>query len=173
MIDYGYGVSLGCLRIENMEFYRHERNKYNCRRWCRQFSLIDENDQVEWYHSQREDPRIMMFEIVDRSKNPVGVCGLTDIDFRNRRAEFSCWISEDAKRKGNAKKALKTLFKYGFNELGLNIIWGETIDNNPAIELFKSLGMVFEGTRRDFYLKAGQLYDAHLLSVKSNEVNYD
>lgn len=173
MIDYGFGVSLGPLKLDHLDFYRIERNDKDCWRWCRQHTLIDEIDQQEWYERQRCDRSVQMFEVVDKANLAVGVCGLTDINHLHQRAEFSCWIAKGSQRKGYAMSTLKTLFKYGFEELNLNVIWGETLDHNPAIHAFQRLGMVFEGTRRDYYYKAGQFYDAHLLSIKKGEVCYN
>lgn len=172
MIDYGFGVKLGPLKQENLEFYRLERNDMQCMRWCRQYKLIDEMDQAQWYHEQREDPSILMFEIIDNASNPVGVCGLTDINHLHQRAEFSCWIAQHVRLKGLCRKALKTLFKYGFDELHLHQIWGETFQDNPASDLFVSLGMKLDGVRRDFYFKNGRWIDCKLYSLKSYEILY-
>jgi RimJ/RimL family protein N-acetyltransferase len=99
----------------------------------------------------------------------VGVAGLTSIDRLARRAEFSLYIGPEHHGEGYGRKALIALFTKGFRDLGLNLIWGESFDGNPAIRLFESLGMIREGTRRDFYFKDGRFIDAHLFSIRSTE----
>ena len=104
------------------------------------------------------------------NNDPVGVCGLTDIDYPNSRAEFSCWISPDFQRFGYATSALKTLFVHGFFDLNLNQIWGETFDKNPALSLFtEKLKMAYDGTRRRFYFRDGEYIDSHLVSLLRSE----
>lgn len=172
MIDYDKGVVLLPLQNKHVDFYRKCRNKPEIRGWCRQVGLISEQDQEKWFKAQNDDKTIQMFEVwcdpmIDGK--PSGVCGLTSIDMHVRKAEFSLWIDPDKQRRGIAKKALHTLFNYGFDELGLNIIWGETFSENPARHLFKKIGMHVEGTRRDFYYKNGKHIDAILFSAKAHE----
>lgn len=100
------------------------------------------------------------------------MCGLTSIDHLHQRAEFSLYVGPQYRKRGYAKETLKTLFSYGFVALNLNCIWGETFDGNPAAKIFESVGMVREGTRRDFYFKKGKFIDCHLYSVKRSEWAY-
>lgn len=172
MINHGHGCLLGPLQDKHVDYYRKNRNNLLIRRWCRQTGLISEADQQKWFKRQNDDPTIQMFEVYPDDVDggvPWGVCGLTSIDLHARKAEFSLWIAPDKHRKGMAKKALKTLFSYGFDELGLNVIWGETFEDNPAKFLFKKLGMHVEGVRRDFYFKNGKHTDAILFSLKDHE----
>ena len=146
----------------------HERNHPEIRRWCRQTGLIDDISQVNWYEWQSQDPNTRMYAIVADGE-AVGVCGLTSIDHVTRRAEFSLYTFFNHQRKGYARRALRLLFEHGFKDLNLHLIWGETFDGNPAIELFSQMGMKVEGCRRDFYFKDGKYLDAFLLSLKEDE----
>ena len=168
MIDYGQLVKLGPLRKSNLEEYRIARNSIGIRQWCRQTDLISEEDQIDWYANQRTNPTIRMYEIMSK-ENPglgLGVCGLTDIDQVNQRAEFSLYILADHRNNGFGKAALLTLIQHGFNSLNLNSIWGETFEGNPAWSMFVKVGFNLEGTRKDFYFKKGKFIDCHLYSVQ-------
>lgn len=167
MIDYGFGVFLGPLRQDNLGEYYADRNDSAIWQWCRQNDLLKIGDHIEWFNRVTKDcPKIKMYEIVEpETFNYLGVCGLTDIDMTNSRAEFSLYISRDKQRKGYAEAALKTLFCHGFMNLNLNQIWGETFDENPAIDLFKKIGMHYDGTRREFYFRQGRYIDCHILSL--------
>jgi UDP-4-amino-4,6-dideoxy-N-acetyl-beta-L-altrosamine N-acetyltransferase len=177
LIDFGYGVRLTTLESEHLESARVWRNNEKIRKWCRQTDIISLFDQYNWYNRMRADSSIKMYVIETekgRSKfMPIGVCGLTSIDTHNRRAEFSLYIAPEYQRQGHSKAALKTLLKHGFNNLNLNLIWGETFDGNPAAKMFEQLGFVKEGTRREFYFKEGRYIDAHLYSVKREEVAWN
>lgn len=194
MLDFGYGVTLEPLDSKHLELIRGWRNDPRIHNWCRQNDLITDVAQKLWFEKQSQDASIKMYLITvglppDNSSptdydvyelvktpitdNRVGVCGLTSIDLWNRRAEFSCYVGPDFQNKGYATAALKTLFRHGFENLGLNIIWGESFDGNHAMNIFRKLGMKDEGIRRDFYFKKGRFIDAHLISIKRDELNVE
>lgn len=169
MIDYDHGVYLVPLKVKNLETYRLARNEPCIRDWCRQTGEISQQQQERWFESQDLDKAIMMFEIHSFSKGLVGVCGLTDIDHLNRRAEFSLYIMREHQKTGQAKKALSTLLAFGFKELNLNMIWGESMEGNPAIKLFKDLGFQETGYRPDFYFKNGSYLNAYFYCIKADQ----
>ena len=172
-------IFLGPLDSALKDMIRKWRNDPSIYRWCRQNDLITDLDQDAWFEKQNADPRIRMYAIGVKTENskgevttkPVGVCGLTDIDLVNRRAEFSLYIAPHMQRQGIAPIALKLLFGRGFEDLGLNVIWGETFAGNHALKVFERLGMKVEGVRREFYFKEGKFIDASLVSMTREEWN--
>jgi len=134
--------------------------------WCRQNDLLDWNTHCAWFDKLGLDKSIKMYLIETENKIPIGVCGLTDIDLINQRAEFSLYIAKEFQSRGYGKLALITLIKNSFDGYPLNNIWGESFENNPAIEMFKKLGLKLEGIREEFYFKNGKFIDAHLFSIK-------
>ncbi len=169
MIDWGFGVHLGPLDRTHMGLIREWRNDYGVFRWCRQNDLISDSRQTQWYERIQQDPTVKMYMVNSPEETPVGVAGLTSLDWANRRAEFSLYIAPSQQRRGYARKALQTLFTHGFYTLGLNCIWGESFDGNPAIGIFEALGMKPEGVRRAFYFREGRFNDAYLFSLLSTE----
>jgi len=169
MIACGHGVTLYPLDEDYIESFRRVRNHPAIRRWCRQVGLISREDQKKWFKNQQSDPTIQMFQIYNRIERVSGVCGLTSIDLVNARAEFSLYIFPTDHRQGLGRGALKTLLDYGFKELNLHQIWGETFDGNPAMRLFTDLGFKKDGTLRDFYFKNGEYIDAHRISILRSE----
>jgi len=150
------------------------RNDWRLIQFTRQWDLINEVEHQDWFDRQARDPATRMYKIMFKcgdAEGPVGVCGLTSIDYRNSRAEFSLYIIPEFKRRGIGKNALSLLLKHAFLNMGLNLVWGETFDENPAIPMFESLGMVKEGTRRAFYFKEGKRIAAHLYSITREEWN--
>ncbi len=169
MIDYGFGVVLSRLDWgKHSELTLGWRNHPSIRAWCRQNDLLHEQTHFQWFERQAKDPSIQMYAVGTPGET-VGVCGLTDLDLVNRRAEFSLYIGPEHQRKGFARAGLKTLLSHGFNAYGLNLIWGESFEGNPAMELFKSLGMKGEGIRRDFYFRDGKFVDAYLWRLLRRE----
>ena len=169
MIDFGEGVKLGSIDREHLKDMRESRNEYSTWKWCRQPSLISQIDHESWYEWQAKDKNTRMFSIQAPSMSFVGVCGLTSIDWVTRRAEFSLYIVSHYRKRGFAKAALKTLLSHAFNDLNLRLIWGETFEGNPALDMFLSIGMVHDGVRRDFYFKDGKYIAANLVSIRNDE----
>jgi len=168
MIDFGFGVKLGPVDPLQGRELMGWRNKYTIRRWCRQYDLIAPGNQVAWHDKIVRDPNISMYSIVSGDKT-VGVCGLTDIDQHNRKAEFSIYVEPGHMGKGLGKTALQTLICHGFANLGLNRIWGETIMGNPAAGLYGALGFEFEGRLRESYFKAGKMVSSEIWSILESE----
>jgi len=170
MIDHGYGVTLDVIPddIEVLKKLINWRNDPNIWKYCRQADLITWQHHMNWYDNHSFNNSNHMY-LIKSDREPVGVCGLTSIDLINRRAEFSCYVGCEHQRSGYAKRALKTLFRHGFEALNLHLIYGETFLGNPALAFFKSLGMVEEGVRRDFYYKSGRYIDAAIISLKRDE----
>jgi [ribosomal protein S5]-alanine N-acetyltransferase len=170
LIDFGFGVALGPISDTIAELLRLWRNDPKIYKWCRQVGPLEKFEHAAWLKSlEAGRPDVKMFSIIVENAS-VGACGLTSIDWINRRAEFSLYIAPEDQRKGYARAALKTLLKHGFESLNLHLIWGETFDGNPAAKMFEALGFRKEGTRREFYFKEGRYIDAHLYSVKREEV---
>jgi RimJ/RimL family protein N-acetyltransferase len=161
-------ITLGPLDSKFVEHIRHWRNDYRIYKWCRQTDPIADVAQQDWYERQAKDPTIRMYALMEADAI-VGVCGLTSIDWTNRRAEFSLYIDPELHGSGLGKQALTALLNHGFKVLNLNCIWGETFQDNPAAKMFESLGFKKEGTRRQFYFREGTFINADIYSILSSE----
>lgn len=173
MIDYGFKVKLGPLNKENLEIYRLSRNSVSIYRFCGQYDLITKEDQERWFNNQISNRHSKMFEVINGKDELVGVCGLSDIDHVHRRAEFNIYVVPEYQGNGYSREALQCLFKWGFNSLNLNLIWGETLENNhTAIILFEKLGMKRDGYRRSYYYKDGVYLGAYMFSLLGEECSF-
>ena len=170
MIDFGEIVKLGPIDFIGADKIRSWRNDYSIWKWSRQNDLLLMQNQTDWLNSLPHRGDAKYYSIVSLTNNGVGVCGLSDIDPVSRRAEFSIYIAPNEQGCGYAKPALKTLISHGFNNLGLNTIWGETFtENERASKLFESIGFKLEGVRRSHYFKDGKFTDSKLYSILFDE----
>lgn len=172
MIDFKYGVALGPIDRVHKDRMRAWRNDMRVYSWCRQNDLISDFQQDRWMEAQSQDGSQHMYSVLvntGASHEFCGVAGLTNIDWANRRAEFSLYIAPSMHRKGLGQKALMTLVTHAFLNLGLHVVWGETFAENPALRMFKRVGFQEEGIRRDFYFKKGRFIHAHLVSMTEAE----
>lgn len=166
------GISLAPINSSDLEKLRAWRNDYTIWQWCRQNDVISDVEHAAWFERQSKDPATRMYKIQRRLSSAVetiGACGFTSIDQLNRRAEFSLYIGPEFQRQGAGAQSLSVLLMHGFQNLGLNVIWGESFAGNPAIRMFEKLGFEAEGNRRDFYFRDGRFIDAHLFSIRRDE----
>lgn len=97
----------------------------------------------------------------------VGEVVLNYIDPSNLCASFriAVWYMEN-RNKGFGSEASELILRFAFNELGLNRIELEVYAFNPrAIHVYKRLGFVLEGTRREALNWKGQWVDAHVMAI--------
>jgi RimJ/RimL family protein N-acetyltransferase len=161
-------LSLNKLNREEMWQLFRWRNDPCIYKWCRQCEPLSRSDHERWFDWQSKDAHTRMYGAFEEGQL-IGVCGLTSIDWINRRAEFSLYIGPEHQKRGLGQKALQVLVGHGFNVLNLNCIWGEAFDGNPAIEMFSRVGFKEEGRRRAFYFREGRYLDAMLFSILKDE----
>lgn len=146
------------------------RNDPKVRTFTRQNDTLSWRQHQEWFNWQGETTNVRMYILEDAYHADLGVCGLTSIDWINRRAEFSFYLSPENQGKGMAAAGLRTLFNHGFDILNLNLIWGETFGfNKAAMHIFKKIGLIEEGIRQSFYYRDGAYVDAILYSITAQQ----
>lgn len=156
------------------------RNDPAIYKWCRQFEPIGYGDHYRWFDSLTDRKDVKMYGIFDpelrkqltiggEEGDIVGVCGLTDLDYINSRAEFSLYIGTEHQSKGYGKGALSLLLDKAFKDLNLNQVWGESFAHNPAHALFEKLGFEMTGMRPKHYYREGHYVDALLFSIMRDQ----
>ena len=165
MINTGHGITLAPIlekQIGQMLVWRNDRRVW---KWCRQSSVISEAQHTAWFRSLPERQDVKMFSVIDDHGDFVGVAGLTSLDYINRRAEVSLYIAPAKMRSGLGFRAAKTLIDHAFDDLNLNLVWGEGFSGSPANGLFEKCGFNLDGIRLGFYYREGQYVDAFLYSL--------
>lgn len=148
---------------------------------CRQHTLLSIHDHQKWLQRIEEDKTTKMFGISTsrfvEGRNQqvnVGVCGLTNINWLARHAEFSLYIAPEYQYHGYAKSALYNLLKHGFYSFNLNKIWGEVFDTNErALKIFRDYFMMdCRKGHRQHYFKEGRYIDTWIVDITADEFNY-
>jgi len=75
----------------------------------------------------------------------IGMAGIENIEWENRRGEISIILKPDARGKGNGKQALEMLLHKGFFELNLEDIWGVVYSCSPAVMFWLEMIKRYEG----------------------------
>lgn len=160
-------VYLGC--EFNSEKIREWRNDSRIWQYCRQTSLLLESDHQNWIKSLAGNSKNKMYSIHEDDLGIIGVCGLTNIDYIARHAEFSLYIDPTCQGKGYGEEALWLLTDHGFKAFNLNKIWGETFEHNPAQKMFKKVGYKIIPGHPHHYFKDGSYINSLFAIIYKDE----
>ncbi len=123
-------------------------------------SLAKEADWVERV-TRGQDPSEMTFAIcLVQGDRHIGNCGLEAIDRDNGTATFGILIGEaDCRGQGYGEEAVRTLCRYGFDELRLHKIRLDVHEGNPAVKTYERVGFRKEGLLREEVFRRGGRLD--------------
>jgi [ribosomal protein S5]-alanine N-acetyltransferase len=110
--------------------------------------------------------------IVERSSGAlVGACGLHDISWRDRRAQFGIFLGEKSRwGRGVGREASRLLIGYAFRTLGLHRVELHVYAfNTRALRTYQALGFVHEGTLREHHFHDGRFVDTQTMAVLNTE----
>jgi RimJ/RimL family protein N-acetyltransferase len=145
--------------LEQLREWRNELKQY-----FREYRELTQYDQAKWYEEVLTDHTKAMFEIVEQAEL-VGCCGLVNIDWKNRSAEISLYVSGNYVDDKIAPAALKDLMAYGFNDCGLHRLWVEVFDyDDKKARLLESAKFKEEGILAGTYFKLGKFHDSVIYS---------
>jgi RimJ/RimL family protein N-acetyltransferase len=146
----------------------------------RQFKPLTNYDQEKWFEGLYQNEKQVLFAIVTfneklEKKVLIGYCGITYIDFRNKRGEISFLVKPERANNGKLYRedflsVLHMLCKYGFQELNLNKLFAETfLFRKKHIEVLEEFGFKPDGVLRGHYFTNGQYYDSIVHSLLVSE----
>lgn len=150
------------IKKEHLPLIKDWRNQQ--RDILRQVKLLTDGDQKKWFERIQKDKTQVLFSIVE-DKKLIGYCGLTNIDYNNKRAEIS--FLENPERVDNKAMyekdflvVLQKLTDYGFSILKLHKIFTETYDfRKDHIEILENFGLKKEAVLKKHYFKKGRYCD--------------
>lgn len=118
---------------------------------------------VNAYHMHND----FIWGICDKEQNRlVGTCRLFDLDIEDLRGEVSYMVHPDFRRRGIAYKAIDTLIRYAFKELGLQRVQARCVAENVGSErVMQKCGMQFEGILRQYAKIHGQWKNFKLYAI--------
>ncbi|MCL5122726.1 MAG: GNAT family N-acetyltransferase [Candidatus Marsarchaeota archaeon] len=79
----------------------------------------------------------------------VGVCGITNIDTINMKAEIGYWVGKNYWGNGYGKQAANLMLETAFEKLGLNRVYAGAFGfNERSIRILQGVGFTKEGVKR-------------------------
>jgi UDP-4-amino-4,6-dideoxy-N-acetyl-beta-L-altrosamine N-acetyltransferase len=167
----GSVVNLRPVSRNDLALIRDWRNSSEIRDNSFQYFLLNMEDQKKWFDRiTKPDSSRSMFVIVDKKMHPVGVCGLIDLDFKNKSGEIAIMMDEKNRKKNFGSESLKLLIKYGFEKLKLHRIVAEVFEFNVAsIRLFEKLHFRHEATYMDKLWQNHRWYNTRGYSIIADD----
>ena len=114
------------------------------------------------------------FAIETREKYEfIGQCGFTKVNWKNRLGEIGILIGEKEYRgKGFGTDAIRTLCRFGFNEMNLHKIKALVFDFNlAALRCYENCGFHAEGVLKQEIFRDGAYHDVHCMALFREEKN--
>lgn len=103
---------------------------------------------------------------VHRDRGPVGITGLSEFSFRDRRAMVGSWLGRDAWGIGANTESKALMAHLSFEVLGLHRLGAYANPlNGRSVKALDKVGFVREGTLRGWHRHAGQQLDVHVYGM--------
>lgn len=160
---YGEKVMLRAMEPEDMEILRTTINDPEIEHMVGGWSFpVSKLEQMKWYERVVADKTNLRLTIEAlETKEVLGMISLTDIDWKNREANYAVKLKRDApKKRGYASDSELTLMRFAFEELQLHRLTGEVLEYNIAsIAMTEKCGAQREGLKRSAVYKNGQYHN--------------
>lgn len=129
----------------------------------RPMSLAEEE---RWYEDTLADDQACNFAVEFDGRH-VGGAGFQSIDGKNASAEVGLFIGEpDLWDQGLGGDVLRTLIRYGFEQLNLHRIYLRVFaGNDRAVHLYEKIGFKHEGRWREAEFRHGRYQDMLWMSI--------
>ncbi len=99
-----------------------------------------------------------------------GIIGVKELDWNNKKGEFSYCIDYNFEGQGLTSKSVKSLSDYAFETLGLKTLQIITYkDNIPSVKVAEKCGYKWIKTLRNEFTPLGE----HPLDMELYELNYE
>jgi len=164
-------ISLRKVKFEDLKFLRDWRNTPVIWENNTQFILLNLKQQNLWFKKINSNiSKEKMFTVIDEKQNPIGICGLVQIDEDNKNAKVAIIIGNTKNHsKGIGTESLNLLLSYGFNKLKIHRIDAEVIEyNKKSLNFFKKLGFKQEAVMRDYIFRNGKWWNLFIFSKMSS-----
>lgn len=172
----GKYTKLRSLEENDLKTLKEWRNSKHVRKTTREYRLLNMIHQKKWFEAihTSSPPKDIMFGVTNRKNKLIGVAGLTPIDWKNRHAEISIYLSQKNWQKTKeANDVLEIIMEYAFGELNLHRLWVEIFEiSTENIKLFKQMKFVKEGILRDKLWRQKRWWNSFLFSKLATEYQY-
>ena len=162
------------LKLEDANFTATLRQDFSTNSMLGHFIFVNEDTQKDWISKLplSRESLYFIFEKEESSNNwiSIGLIRVNHIDTINRSASVGGDIAKQFRGNGYAKIMFKIIFNFTFNYLNLNRLWLHVLENNlNAINLYKKMGFIEEGTQRKAIFRDSKYLDYKMMSILKEE----
>jgi RimJ/RimL family protein N-acetyltransferase len=143
------------------------RNNKKIQPFVREHRELSTKHITSWLQNTLSSDKFEFFIIENENNSPIGVAGLTYIDWVSKNADIHLAIyAEDWIDEKYAPKALKVMLEYGFKHLNLHRIYAEVYEiDSKKLNFFISNGFTLDGVLREHHYYNGKYIDSHIFSI--------
>ena len=154
--------------MEDLAFLNYVRNGY-CEEFLHDSRKFTVEETIEWFEKTNPD-----FYVIQNDGECIGYFRLSNYSKENSNIYVGADIAPKFTGKGLGYLSYKEFLPYLFKEYNLNKVSLEVLSTNErAIHLYKKLGFVIEGTKRQEVLKNGVYVDSIIMSILKSEMKWD
>lgn len=167
-------ITLRAIEESDLELLKEMINDPEIENMTGGFSFpVSTLQQKRWFEGLQNNKNELRLIIEANEHGPIGVVMLTDIDWKNRIAQFHSKIatSKEIRGKGYGTKATKALIKYAFEQLNLNLVYSYIIEYNIASQrVHEKCGFKKDGVLRNRIYKNGGYHNLTVWSIQKGEL---
>lgn len=164
-------VVLRAIEHNDLKLIQRWRNMPSIQPFVREYREMNMGNIEKWYDSIINNKEFIFFIIEDLERKPIGVTGLTYIDWINKHADLHLGLYE--KPWGEplyGAATINIILDYGFNFINLNKIYAEIYSiDTLKLELFEYNNFKRDAVLREHYYHNGKYEDSHILSILKSE----
>jgi RimJ/RimL family protein N-acetyltransferase len=148
---------------EDIRFFLGIRNE--CYEYLHDNRIFSLEECYDWFDKTNPD-----FYIINYKNQDIGYFRTSNYSEKNKNIYLGCDIHKDWRGKGLSYKAYVEFINYLFNEYDLNKITLEVLNNNTkAFNLYKKIGFVEEGKKREEIFRDDKYIDSIIMSILKKE----
>ena len=169
---YGKKVILRAMEKTDLELVKNLFNDRKVEHLVLGWSFpLSSYQQEKWFEAHYADQNNFRFIIDVDGIGGVGIATLTDIDWKNRRAEHGIKILSDENRgKGIGTDAVMAIMRYAFDELQLvRLNGGWFLDNKSSQNMYMRCGWKEEGIRKKYVYQDGYYKDIMMAGIVAED----
>jgi len=172
---FGKRVRLRKLERGDIPVFVEWLNDNDIRQFISLYLPISTLEEERWFdYNQNRSPDERPFAIEADTVEGwrlIGTCGLSDIEWRIRSAEYGIMIGDkNYWDQGYGTEITHLILRHGFETLNLNRIYLKVNSNNlRAKKAYEKAGFSHEGTMRQAEYMNGSYMDVELMSVLRDE----
>lgn len=169
----GQAIYLRPLERDDAPLVQTWFNDPDVRRTLRSFRPISKQAEEAFIDKAVQDEHLLVLVIVHKeSDQAVGVCGLHDIDFKNRHAMFGITIGvKEFWGQGIGTEATRLIAQHAFDTVNLHRLCLHVYEfNDRAMRIYARVGFRQEGVLRQDTYRDGRYWDTIVMGLLRDEL---